>query len=194
VNFFSSDNSDNDNSDNDGGDNGDNFDDNLAPFEIVQPTQMPAAVPVAAPAPLEVPVEEVPVAAEPTPSPVGAVLAATRVAAPAQAPAQLPRTGDGSSLPRDNWRLDLPPQVVREVLGDDAAPLLLDGGVEPGTPVWDEVQAAINRPNRLPNTGGQQILVGQLAMAALALIFLAVLVRFRLVRRPGSSTGRETTK
>jgi LPXTG-motif cell wall-anchored protein len=94
----------------------------------------------------------------------------------------MPNTGDGSSLPRDDWSLEIRPGV--EVGAD--TPVLLPGAassgglIQPGParePLTEPGQAAM--PRRLPNTGEGAVSTPLGLLAALALVLLAGAWRLR---------------
>jgi hypothetical protein len=75
-------------------------------------------------------------------------------------PSRLPRTGDGSSLRLDDWRLAVPAAIALEALGPEGASLVLNGGLDAGSPAWVEVAERVAAresqalPTRLPTAGG----------------------------------------
>jgi LPXTG-motif cell wall-anchored protein len=94
----------------------------------------------------------------------------------------MPNTGDGSSLPRDDWSLEVRPGVQVT----DGTAVLLPGAasnsglVQPG-PAGERLTdpGQTSMPRRLPNTGEGAVSTPLGLLAALALVLLAGAWRLR---------------
>jgi hypothetical protein len=107
---------------------------------------------------------------------------AAPIQAPSQLPARMPKTGDGSSMGRDDWALEIRPgvQVDEETLVLPAAAPPNSGGLvqpAPAREVLSEGQIAM--PRRLPNAGSAAPSGQAGALAALALVLLLGAWRLR---------------